>query len=51
MGLQGRAIFYGMDPKQQRFVILRVFTPSLDFLDPPPDRNVFLGGSQGCLSL
>lgn len=34
----------GWTRKQQRFVILRVFTPSLDFLDPPPDRNVFLGG-------
>lgn len=38
MGLQGRT------RKQRRFVILRVFTPSLDFLDPPLDRNVFLGG-------
>lgn len=34
----------GWTRKQQRFVILIVFTPSLDFLDPPPDRNVFLGG-------
>lgn len=44
MGLQGRTIFMGWTRKQQRFVILRVFTPSLDFLDRPPDRNVFLGG-------
>lgn len=44
MGLECRTIFMGWTRKQWRFVILRVFTPSLDFLDPPLDRNVFLGG-------